>query len=197
MPICKLQDTGYLASHIDLLPRQAHPPDDYSCGPGSPCRNGERTVHQVTSQYSNTDPFLPGACCPKATGQCNYGPKACGTTGTSPNDVCWSNCDAKAECGRYANPPGKKCPLNVVRILGEPKRELSLTISSAAPAGVSAAPRRTSARSPTTPRRAVRATATNLDPRIRTAMYKKESSATMRHGTTRKHARAWASVASP
>jgi chitinase len=31
----------------------------------------------------------------------------------SPNDVCWSNCDAVAECGRYALPEGKKCPLNV------------------------------------------------------------------------------------
>ena len=55
-----------------------------------------------------------GACCPKETGVCNYGPDACGTTGTSPNDVCWSNCDAHAECGRYAETPGKKCPLNVV-----------------------------------------------------------------------------------
>ncbi|OMP85134.1 Killer toxin subunits alpha/beta, partial [Diplodia seriata] len=47
------------------------------------------------------------------TGYCNYGPEACGTTGTSPNDVCWSNCDAHAECGRYAEVPGTKCPLNV------------------------------------------------------------------------------------
>lgn len=54
-----------------------------------------------------------GACCPKATLSCNYGPDACGTTGTSPNDVCWSNCDAAAECGRFSNPPGKTCPLNV------------------------------------------------------------------------------------
>ncbi|KAK0670020.1 putative glycosyl hydrolases family 18 protein [Cercophora samala] len=77
-----------------LVPRQsALVPDDYTCGPGRPCRNR--------------------ACCPRETGQCNYGPKACGTTGTSPNDVCLSNCDAKAECGRYADPPGKKCPLNV------------------------------------------------------------------------------------
>ncbi|KAK2850539.1 hypothetical protein FQN49_005565, partial [Arthroderma sp. PD_2] len=67
--------------------------DDYSCGPGRPCSNG--------------------ACCSKKTGYCNYGPKACGTNNISPNDVCWSNCDAKAECGRYADPPGKKCPLNV------------------------------------------------------------------------------------
>ncbi|KAI0203159.1 carbohydrate-binding module family 18 [Astrocystis sublimbata] len=54
-----------------------------------------------------------GACCSKATGYCNYGPKACGTNGISPNEVCWSNCNAHAECGRYAETPGQKCPLNV------------------------------------------------------------------------------------
>ncbi|KAI9150010.1 Chitotriosidase-1 [Paramyrothecium foliicola] len=53
------------------------------------------------------------ACCPKETGWCNYGPEACGTNNISPNDVCWSNCDAKAECGRFAASPGKECPLNV------------------------------------------------------------------------------------
>ncbi|KAL0257640.1 hypothetical protein SLS55_006803 [Diplodia seriata] len=67
--------------------------EDYSCSEGKPCSNG--------------------ACCSKKTGYCNYGPEACGTTGTSPNDVCWSNCDAHAECGRYAEVPGTKCPLNV------------------------------------------------------------------------------------
>lgn len=34
------------------------------------------------------------------------GPDFCGTG-------CISNCNAKAECGRYANPPGKTCVLNV------------------------------------------------------------------------------------
>ncbi|KAI0459849.1 hypothetical protein F5B21DRAFT_511091 [Xylaria acuta] len=76
-----------------LLGRQMVNDDDYSCGPDKPCRNG--------------------ACCPKATLYCNYGEEYCGTNGQSPNDVCWSNCDAKAECGKNANPPGKKCPLNV------------------------------------------------------------------------------------
>lgn len=33
-------------------------------------------------------------------------PTYCGTG-------CPSNCDAKAECGRYASPPNKMCPLNV------------------------------------------------------------------------------------
>jgi chitinase len=47
------------------------------------------------------------------TGYCNYGPEACGTNGQSPNDDCWSNCDAKAECDRFADPPNKECPLNV------------------------------------------------------------------------------------
>lgn len=34
------------------------------------------------------------------------GPVYCG-------DDCTSNCDATAECGEYADPPGKGCPLNV------------------------------------------------------------------------------------
>ncbi|KAI0443525.1 carbohydrate-binding module family 18 [Xylaria telfairii] len=76
-----------------LFARQSAEDDDYSCSETKPCKNG--------------------ACCPKATGFCNYGEKACGTTGTSPNDVCWSNCDAHSECGRNSNPPGKECPLNV------------------------------------------------------------------------------------
>ncbi|KAI1125321.1 carbohydrate-binding module family 18 [Nemania abortiva] len=76
-----------------LFARQSADDDDYSCSETKPCKNG--------------------ACCPKATGFCNYGEKACGTTGTSPNDVCWSNCDAHSECGRNSDPPGKECPLNV------------------------------------------------------------------------------------
>ncbi|ENH99491.1 glycoside hydrolase family 18 protein [Bipolaris maydis ATCC 48331] len=76
-----------------LFGRQVVGGDDYTCGPDRPCKNK--------------------ACCPKATGQCNYGEKACGTSGISPNEVCWSNCDAKAECGKNAAIPGQKCPLNV------------------------------------------------------------------------------------
>jgi chitinase len=70
--------------------------DDYSCSESKPCANG--------------------ACCSKKTGYCNYGPEACGPDlghNNSPNDVCWSNCDAVAECGKYALPAGKTCPLNV------------------------------------------------------------------------------------
>ncbi|KAF2416681.1 hypothetical protein EJ08DRAFT_666620 [Tothia fuscella] len=67
--------------------------DDYTCGPDRPCRNG--------------------ACCEKASNVCKFGPQACGTNGQSPNDNCWSNCDAFAECGKYAKTPGLKCPLNV------------------------------------------------------------------------------------
>ncbi|KAF3169076.1 hypothetical protein TWF751_007543 [Orbilia oligospora] len=58
---------------------------DYTCGPGRPCHNG--------------------ACC-GPSGWCGYGPLSCGTG-------CSSNCDAKAECGQYAEPVGKTCPLNV------------------------------------------------------------------------------------
>ncbi|KAI0436524.1 carbohydrate-binding module family 18 [Xylaria telfairii] len=76
-----------------ILARQKFEQDDYSCSESKPCSNG--------------------ACCSKKTGYCNYGPEACGTNGQSPNDVCWSNCDAKAECGRYAAKAGQECPLNV------------------------------------------------------------------------------------
>ena len=58
--------------------------DDYSCGPMKPCSNG--------------------ACC-GGSGYCGYGPTYCGPG-------CVSNCDATAECGRYAEVPGTECPLN-------------------------------------------------------------------------------------
>ncbi|TFK66092.1 hypothetical protein BDN72DRAFT_162975 [Pluteus cervinus] len=67
--------------------------DDYSCSEVKPCSNG--------------------ACCSKVSGYCGYGPESCGTNGQSPNDACWSNCDAKAECGRFSEPANKTCPLNV------------------------------------------------------------------------------------
>lgn len=57
---------------------------DYSCSASNPCSNG--------------------ACC-GATGICGYGPTYCGKG-------CISQCDAKAECGKYAETPGKTCPLN-------------------------------------------------------------------------------------
>ncbi|CAM1509829.1 Fc.00g001640.m01.CDS01 [Cosmosporella sp. VM-42] len=58
---------------------------DFTCGPGKPCSNG--------------------ACC-GTDGWCGYGPTYCG-------DGCQSNCNATAECGRYASTAGKECPLNV------------------------------------------------------------------------------------
>ncbi|KAL2869898.1 glycosyl hydrolases family 18-domain-containing protein [Aspergillus lucknowensis] len=66
--------------------------DEYSCDEDKPCENG--------------------ACCGKS-GFCGFGETYCGTTGESPNDACWSNCDAHAECGKDAKEPGTKCPLNV------------------------------------------------------------------------------------
>lgn len=66
--------------------------DEYNCGKDKPCGNG--------------------ACCGKS-GFCGFGDTYCGTTGESPNDDCWSNCDAHAECGKDAKDPGTKCPLNV------------------------------------------------------------------------------------
>lgn len=66
--------------------------DSYSCNETTPCSNG--------------------ACCGKS-GYCGFGDTYCGTTGESPNDACWSNCDAHAECGKDAVPAHKGCPLNV------------------------------------------------------------------------------------
>lgn len=65
---------------------------DYSCNENKPCSNG--------------------SCCAKS-GYCGYSEEYCGKTDESPNDICWSNCDATAECGRFAEPEGKECPLNV------------------------------------------------------------------------------------
>jgi chitinase len=59
--------------------------EDYSCSKDNPCSN-----------Y---------ACCGKG-GYCGYGPDYCG-------DGCQANCDAVAECGKFASVKGKKCPLNV------------------------------------------------------------------------------------
>jgi chitinase len=85
-------------SSLEVLRRQTADTstDDYSCSESKPCANG--------------------ACCSKKTGYCNYGPDACGPDlghNPSPNAVCWSNCNAVAECGKYALPAGKTCPLNV------------------------------------------------------------------------------------
>ncbi|KPM42249.1 hypothetical protein AK830_g4355 [Neonectria ditissima] len=88
----KIEARSSLTSRADDPVNIADPNDPYSCSEVKPCSNG--------------------ACCAK-TGYCNYGPEACGTNGESPNDKCWSNCDAVAECGRYASSAGKKCPLNV------------------------------------------------------------------------------------
>ncbi|KAJ4392336.1 hypothetical protein N0V93_005962 [Gnomoniopsis smithogilvyi] len=100
LPLCRDGDGDGDDSHsaldaiqaLSLLSGRATV-DDYTCAPDRPCANS--------------------ACCPKASLQCNYGEEACGTSGISPNDVCWSNCDAKSECGINAKVPGQKCSLNV------------------------------------------------------------------------------------
>ncbi|KAI1798649.1 chitotriosidase-1 [Daldinia bambusicola] len=63
---------------------------DYSCHVGVPCK-----TYACCGSFLGTD-----------TGTCGFGPTFCGSD-------CDSQCDAKSECGQYADPPGKKCPLNV------------------------------------------------------------------------------------
>ncbi|KFA48851.1 hypothetical protein S40293_01490, partial [Stachybotrys chartarum IBT 40293] len=60
--------------------------EDYTCSPDEPCFNG--------------------ACC-GATGVCGYG------NSYTLSRLRFSNCDAHAECGMYAENPGQECPLNV------------------------------------------------------------------------------------
>lgn len=68
-----------------VTPLQIRQADDpYTCGPGRPCSNG--------------------ACC-GPTGNCGYAPAYCGAG-------CTSNCNAKAQCGQYAENPGQTCQLN-------------------------------------------------------------------------------------
>jgi chitinase len=51
------------------------------------------TAATGTSGTCSKDKECETGCCSKA-GYCGFGPKFCG------DDVCISNCDAKAECGR-------------------------------------------------------------------------------------------------
>ena len=80
------------AGEFSIEVKSASIADDNSCSETKPCSNH--------------------ACCGRA-GYCGYGPDYCGTTGQSPNDRCWSDCDAHTEYGKYAETPGATCPLNV------------------------------------------------------------------------------------
>lgn len=91
----------YSTSNVTLFKR-----DQYACKKGTPCK-----TYACCGSFFGTD-----------TGECGFGkfnlsmfdlvfndsigPTFCGTD-------CDSQCDAKSECGQYADPPGKKCPLNV------------------------------------------------------------------------------------
>lgn len=68
-------------------------------------------VRRVDANSCTKDtPCQTNACCGSFfggdTGTCGFGETYCGSD-------CASKCDAKAECGQYADPPGKACPLNV------------------------------------------------------------------------------------
>ncbi|KAI0419485.1 putative class V chitinase [Xylaria grammica] len=72
------------SSIIEAL-RASNDLPDGACAPGVPCRNG--------------------ACC-SITGACSFSKSSCGP------DVCISNCDATAPCGRNAKPEDAMCLLN-------------------------------------------------------------------------------------
>lgn len=68
---------------------------------------GSRAVQPGQGGYtcSRNQPCPNGACC-GVSGWCGYGPTYCGKG-------CQSNCNAKAECGKFAPNAGQTCPLNV------------------------------------------------------------------------------------
>ncbi|KAF2717775.1 glycoside hydrolase family 18 protein [Polychaeton citri CBS 116435] len=73
--------------------------------------NASQLVRRDSDYHCTRDTPCPTyACCGSFgdgdVGICGFGPTFCGSD-------CASQCDAKSECGQYANPPGKKCPLNV------------------------------------------------------------------------------------
>ncbi|KAH9829398.1 uncharacterized protein C8Q71DRAFT_863325 [Rhodofomes roseus] len=57
-------------------------------------------------------PCANGACCNANSGFCGFGPQFC-TPITTPGGNCTSNCDAIAECGKFAAAENRTCPLNV------------------------------------------------------------------------------------
>lgn len=64
--------------------------DPYSCTKDIPCQ-----THACCGSFFGGE-----------IGTCGYGDTYCGSD-------CVSNCNATAECGQHADPPGKTCPLNV------------------------------------------------------------------------------------
>ncbi len=76
--------------------------DDYSCGPGKPCKNGACCGK---SGYCGYGAPSPGIYASFDLFRTSIGPASCGSG-------CVSNCQATAECGQYASTAGKTCPLN-------------------------------------------------------------------------------------
>lgn len=105
-----------IAQSADSSPSPPEDPSTVSsfAGPGTPSHAllAATASSSATYKCDENTPCSNGACC-GTVGYCGYGPTYCGTTGTSPNADCWSNCDAFAECGRYAAPTRTECPLNV------------------------------------------------------------------------------------
>ncbi|KAH6994560.1 hypothetical protein EDB82DRAFT_556830 [Fusarium venenatum] len=67
---------------------------------------GRMNRRQSEQQCDYETPCPDGSCC-NNMGHCGYGEEACG------ENVCVSNCDAKAECGKDSLDGSYSCPLNV------------------------------------------------------------------------------------
>ncbi|KAL6690469.1 glycoside hydrolase family 18 protein [Trichoderma pleuroticola] len=85
--MANLQSSPHVFANLETKTDTPNAPGqgDFTCGPDKPCFNN--------------------ACCGDS-GWCGYGPIYCGKG-------CQSNCDAVAECGKYAKTLGAVCPLNV------------------------------------------------------------------------------------
>ncbi len=95
-------DDGFSPVRSGLLATRQLP--EGTCSPTIPCDNKACCNGSIVS-------FIPGRTgCHghMLTGeQCGFDPVLhCGAT-------CTSKCDSKADCGQFADPPGKLCPLNV------------------------------------------------------------------------------------
>lgn len=98
------------SNNSSIFPRQS---GDGTCAPGRPCVNGACCSTSGFCGYgkllwlsAGSDLAVHDVYIIKRVELTSIGSEFCG-------DSCISNCDAIAECGQFAVPSGKTCPLNV------------------------------------------------------------------------------------